>query len=195
LTPKTHPRADDKPAVVAEATGMTIFDYALGLAMLALVMWNMRRQELTDRKLLRPLLIAAGICAAFLHGVPTTGADGVLVGLGVLVGAGFGAVGGLATRVARDASGRIMASATPLAVIVTAAAFAGRMGFAVAATNGLGPAIGRFSAHVGIHSAQAWVAALVLMAAADLVTRALILWQRRATAGRPAAAGSIVAAA
>ena len=54
------------------------------------------------------------------------------------------------------------------------------MGFAVAATNGLGPAIGRFSASIGIHSGQAWVAALVLMAAADLATRAAILWQRRA---------------
>jgi hypothetical protein len=192
LTWKTHLRADDNAVVFVEAVGMTIFDYVLGLGMLALVLWNMRRQQLTDRKLRRPLIIAAGICVAFLHGVPTAGADGVLVGLGVLVGIACGAVGGLATRVERDDAGRIMSSATPLAVGVTAAAFAARMGFAVAATNGLGPAIGRFSAQVGIHSAQAWVAALVLMAAADLVTRALILWQRRAavagTGVAPAAA-------
>jgi hypothetical protein len=37
----------------------------------------------------------------------------------------------------------------------------------------------RTTSEVGIHSQQAWVAALVLMAAADLVVRALILWQRR----------------
>jgi hypothetical protein len=158
---------------------MSFFDYLLGLGALAIVLWNMRRHELTDRRLLRPLIIAGVICAAFLHGVPTTGAGGALVAIGVLLGIGFGAVGGLATRIERDASGAVFSAGTPLAVGVTAFAFAGRLGFAVAATNGLGPAIGRFSHDVGIHSAQAWVAALVLMAAADLATRTLILWQRR----------------
>jgi hypothetical protein len=158
---------------------MSFFDYLLGLAALGIVLWNMRRHELTDRRLVRPLVIAVVVCGAFLHGVPTTGADGALVALGVLLGVGCGAVSGLATRIQCDGSGVVFSTGTPLAVGVTAFAFAGRLGFAVAATNGLGPAIGRFSHDVGIHSAQAWIAALVLMAAADLVTRTLILWQRR----------------
>ena len=165
---------------------MSILNYALGLAALGLILWNMRRHELTDRSLRRPLIIAAVVTFAFLHGVPTAGAAGVLVVLGVLIGIGCGAIGGLATRIERDpASGKVMATGTPLAVGVTALAFGGRMGFAVAATNGLGPAIGRFSRDVGIHSPQAWVASLVLMAVADLVTRALILWQRRRAVGAP----------
>ena len=163
---------------------MTTIDYLIGFAALAFVLWNMRRKELTDRRLLRPLIIAAGICVAFLHGVPATGADGALVAAGVLIGVGCGAVGALATRLERDRSGRVMAAATPLAIGVTAAAFGGRMAFAIAATNGLGPAIGRFSASIGVHSAQAWVASLVLMAAADLVTRAAILWRRRRQVNR-----------
>jgi hypothetical protein len=158
---------------------MSFFDYLLGLGALGIVLWNMRRHELTDRSLRRPLIIAGVVCAAFLHGVPTTGADGALVALGVLLGISCGAVSGLATRVERDGSGTVFSTGTPLAVGVTAFAFAGRLGFAVAATNGLGPAIGRFSHELGIHSAQAWVAALVLMAAVDLATRTLILWQRR----------------
>ena len=166
---------------------MTTLDYLLGLAALALVLWNMRRHELTNRSLRRPAIIAAAICVAFLHGVPTAGADAVLVALGILTGIACGAVSALATRLEGDsAGGPIFATGTPLAVGVTAFAFAGRMAFAVAATNGLGASIARFSSEVGIHSQQAWVAALVLMAAADLVVRALILWQRRAAvaAGR-----------
>jgi hypothetical protein len=97
-----------------------------------------------------------------------------------MAGVGCGAVGALATRVERDdATGVVLATGTPLAVTVTAVAFAGRMAFAFAATHGLGPAIARFSSQVGIHSQQAWVASLILMAAADLVVRALILWRRR----------------
>jgi hypothetical protein len=184
LTRKTHPRADDRSRPRAEASGMTIFDYLIGFAALAFVLWNMRRKELTDRQLLRPLIIAAVVCVEFLHGVPTTGAGGALVAAGVLLGVGCGALGALATRLERDGAGRVMAAPTPLAIGVTAAAFGGRMAFAIAATNGLGPAIGRFSASIGVHSAQAWVAALVLMAAADLATRAAILWQRRRQAVR-----------
>jgi hypothetical protein len=136
---------------------------------------------LTDRRLRRPLIIAAVICVSFLHAVPIAGADGALVAAGVLVGIACGAVSALATSVERDPrSARVIAAASPLAVAVTGAAFAARMAFAVAASNGLGPAIGRFSAQIGVHSPQqAWVAALVLMATADLVTRAALLWRRR----------------
>jgi hypothetical protein len=161
---------------------MSTLDSILGLSALGLVLWNMRRHELTDRRLRRPLIIAAVVCALFLHGVPTDGADGVLVGLGVLVGIGCGVVSGLATRIERDEDGAVVATGTPLAVAVTGIAFAGRMAFAVAATHGLGPAVARFSSEVGIHSQEAWVAALVLMAAADLAVRALVLWRRRSAA-------------
>jgi hypothetical protein len=44
--------------------------------------------------------------------------------------------------------------------------------------------VARFSSDVGIHSQQAWVASLILMAAADLVVRALVLWQLRTTLER-----------
>jgi hypothetical protein len=184
LTREINPRAEDSRSPVDQSVAMSTIDYILGAAALALVLWNMRRHELTDRRLRRPLIIAAAIGIAFLHGVPTTGADGVLVALGVLVGIGCGMTGGLATRLDRDDAGATIATATPLAVTVTVLAFAGRLGFAFAATHGLGPAIARFSSEVGVHSQQAWVAALVLMAVADLAVRALILWQRRDHAAR-----------
>ncbi|HEX4718492.1 MAG TPA: hypothetical protein VH300_08175 [Thermoleophilaceae bacterium] len=162
---------------------MSTFDYILGVSALALLLFNMRRHELTDRRLRRPVIIAGVICVAFLHSVPTAGADGLLVGACLLIGAACGAVSATATRVEGDReTGVVIAEATPLAMAVTGVAFAARMGFAVAATHGLGPAIARFSTEIGVHSAAAWVAALVLMAATDLVVRAAILWRRRAAA-------------
>jgi hypothetical protein len=159
---------------------MSTSGYIIGVAALVLVLWNMRRHELTDRRLRRPLIIAVVVCLSFLHAVPTAGADGALVAVGLLVGVACGAVSASATSVERDPhNGQVIAAASPLAVTVTGVAFAARMGFAVAATSGLGPSIGRFSAQIGVHSPQAWVAALVLMAAADLVTRAAVLWRRR----------------
>ena len=41
-----------------------------------------------------------------------------------------------------------------------------------------GPAIGRFSAAHSITSVDAWVAALFLMALAEVVTRLAVLWLR-----------------
>jgi hypothetical protein len=164
---------------------MSPTDYLIAAAAMALVLWNLRRHPLTDRRLRRPLLIAAGMCAFFLHGVPTDGADGALVGIGVALGAGCGVLGAAATRLEWDGA-QVVASASALAATVTAVAFGGRIAFAIAATHGLGPAIGAFSRDVGIHSEQAWVAALVLMGAADLVVRALILWRRRELCAPPA---------
>lgn len=159
---------------------MSTFDYILGIGALVLILWNMRRHELTDRRLRRPVIIAVVVGISFLHAIPTAGADGVLVGFGALAGIACGTISALATRVERDGTtGAVISAATPLAVAVTAGAFVSRMGFAVAATNGLGPAIGRFSHGIGVDSAQAWIAALVLMAVADLVVRTLILWRRR----------------
>jgi hypothetical protein len=181
LIAKINPRADDSGRRWEQAVRMTATDYLIGLGAMAIVLWGMRSHELTDRRLRRPLIIAAVVCVAFLHSIPTAGADVALVAVGVLTGIACGAIGGLATQLERDGSGAIVATGTPLAVAVTGGAFAARFAFAVAATNGLGPAIGRASHSLNITSAQAWVAALVLMAVCDLVTRALVLWQRRAT--------------
>ena len=68
------------------------------------------------------------------------------------------------------------------------------MAFAFAATHGAGPAIARFSIAHQITGSGAWVAALVMMALADVLTRLAVVYAarpppgRRAPAGRPGAA-------
>ena len=63
----------------------------------------------------------------------------------------------------------------------------GRMAFVFAATHGAGPAIGRFSIAHHITGSGAWVAALVMMALADVLTRLAVVWLRgrRLAAARP----------
>jgi hypothetical protein len=52
------------------------------------------------------------------------------------------------------------------------------MGFAWAASQGSGTAIERFSVAHSVTSVDAWVAALFLMALAEVVTRLAVLWIR-----------------
>ncbi len=53
-----------------------------------------------------------------------------------------------------------------------------RLAFAVAAGNGAGPAIAQFSIAHHITGSAAWVAALVMMALADVLTRLVVIYLR-----------------
>jgi hypothetical protein len=68
-----------------------------------------------------------------------------------------------------------------------------RLAFAVAASNGAGPAIASFSIANHITGSAAWVAALVMMALADVLTRLVIIYLRgrRRAGGRAAARPAI----
>ena len=71
----------------------------------------------------------------------------------------------------------------------------GRMVFVFAATHGAGPAIGRFSIAHHITGQAAWVAALVMMALADVLTRLAVVYLRgRRLAATPAAAPALIPA-
>ena len=63
------------------------------------------------------------------------------------------------------------------------------MGFAYASTHGAGPAIERFSIAHSITSSNAWVAALFLMAIAEVVVRLAVLGLRARRA--PAVGASV----
>ncbi len=70
-----------------------------------------------------------------------------------------------------------------------------RLAFAIAANNGAGPAIARFSVAHHITGSSAWIAALVMMALADVLTRLVVIYLRgRLRAAGPAAAAVPVGA-
>ena len=62
-----------------------------------------------------------------------------------------------------------------VAAILWVVGIGARMGFAYASDHGSGPAIARFSAAHSITSADAWVAALVMMALAEVIARLAVL--------------------
>ena len=103
----------------------------------------------------------------------------------------MGAIGGLTTRLRLGADGRPLGRAGALAASMWIGGVGARMAFAVAAGNGAGPAIARFSIAHHITGSAAWVAALVMMALADVLTRLVVIYLR----GRRLAADPAVAAA
>jgi hypothetical protein len=162
--------------------------YVINAALVLMVIRQVREHPLDLRSLAGPV-IAVGVAAVlFLHSVPLGGNDIALELICVAAGAAMGALGGLTThlRVGRDgrALGRAGWTAASLWVIGVGA----RMAFAFAASNGFGPAIARFSAAHQITGSPAWVAALIMMALADVLTRLVVIYTRgRRLTGRPAA--------
>jgi hypothetical protein len=173
---------------------MSLTDYLLNGALVALVFLQLRGRRLTVRTLLFPVAIVAFVAASYLHGVPTAAGDLALVGLGALVGLLLGTGCGLATRILRRADGTVVGKAGPLAAVLWVAGVGARIAFELYATHGGLPSIERFSAAHGITSQNAWVDCLVLMALAEVLSRTAVLGakylrrQQRSAPGTAAAA-------
>jgi uncharacterized membrane-anchored protein YitT (DUF2179 family) len=150
---------------------MTISDWLIDVALLLVVFRQLREERLTLRTVLLPLALITWAGTTYLHHIPTAGNDPLLIGLFAGIGIAFGLAGGLITRV-RFADGHIRVKATLGAAALWVVSMGFRLGFAVWTSRTSGGAhIARFSAEHDITSAQAWVAALVLMAFGEVVVR------------------------
>jgi hypothetical protein len=173
-----------------------ITTYLISASLILLVIRQIREHPLDARSLAVPVLAAGAAAVMFLHSVPAGGSDLALEAAGVAAGAAMGAVGGLATRLRLGADGRPLGRAGVLAASMWVGGVGARLAFAIAEGNGAGPAIARFSIAHHITGSSAWVAALVMMALADVLTRLAVIWLRgRRLAAAPAAAARIPAAA
>src|SRR6202043_2536361 len=97
------------------------------------------------------------------------------------------ALAGLTTRLRLGDDGRPLGRAGVLGASMWVGGVGARLVFAVAASNGAGPAIARFSIAHHITGSAAWVAALVMMALADVLTRLVIIYRRGRRLAGPAA--------
>ena len=168
-----------------------ITTYLVSASLILLVIRQIREHPLDARSLATPVLAVAAAAVMLLHSVPADGSDLALEAAAVLAGAAMGAIGGLATRLRLGADGRPLGRAGILAASMWIGGVGARLAFAIAAGNGAGPAIARFSVAHQITGSTAWVAALVMMALADVLTRLVIIYLR----GRALAAGSAASAA
>ena len=169
--------------------------YLVNASLILLVIRQIREHPLDARSLAVPVLAVGAAAVMFLHSVPAGGSDLALEAACVAAGAAMGAISGAATRLRLGADGRPLGRAGVLAASMWVGGVGARLAFAVAASNGAGPAIARFSVAHHITGSSAWVAALVMMALADVLTRLAVIYLRgRRLAAAPAGAAARIPA-
>jgi len=178
---------------------MSLTDYIIDIALIAVVVRQVQGRRLTVRSLLLPLVLVTWVAASYLKGIPTAGNDLVLVVGGAALGGLLGALCGLFTSVEADRSGTPVAKAGAVAAALWILGVGTRFAFQLYATHGGAASIGRFSVTHGITGGEAWTAALVLMAVFEVALRTGVLaWRgtavRRRPAPRPLFAGSSLSA-
>ncbi len=166
---------------------MTSTDWILDIALLLVVFRQIRESRVDRRFVIVPLAIVAVVAHSYLHDIPTAGNDIALVSVAVAVGAALGIAGGLATRVRSDGGRYALAKAGWIASALWVIGMGARMGFYLWSQHGGAPAIAQFSVAHHITTADAWVAAFVLMAMTEVATRLGTIVLRAQLAQRAAA--------
>ncbi len=170
---------------------MTTFDYILDSALVLLVLLQIKERPLTDKTLLRPLLLVGLAVFNYLHGIPTAGNDLVLVGSLALIGGLIGVASGQTVFVRRDPEGTVLARAGWASAFFWVLGMGSRFAFILWLTHSGAGTIAEFSARHSITSQEAWTVALLAMAVCEVAGRTLVLAARRhqlAPAAEPAAA-------
>jgi len=159
---------------------MTITDYIINIALVALVILQIRGSRLDLKTALRPVICVAAAALYYLRGIPTSGndllLDVVLAGVGLVLGVACGAT----TRVWRANDGFSYAKAGVIAAALWVIGIGSRLGFEEFWTHGGTKAIENFSIAHDITSQNAWVAGLVLMALAEVISRLVVIRVRAA---------------
>ncbi|WUH89609.1 hypothetical protein OG900_05245 [Streptomyces sp. NBC_00433] len=160
---------------------MTTTDWITDIALVLVVFRQLREGRLDLKSFLVPLGIVAFVAHTYLDSVPTGGNDLVLIGALMAAGAALGVAGGVYTRI-RVAGGHLLIKAGAVSAILWVAGMGARMGFQVWVDHGGADNVARFSLTHHITSDQAWVAAFVLMALTEVVTRLATIFIRSRTA-------------
>ncbi|MFE6887874.1 hypothetical protein [Streptomyces sp. NPDC057694] len=156
---------------------MTTTDWITDIALVLVVFRQLREGRLDLKTFLIPLAIVAFVAHTYLDSVPTAGNDLVLIGALMAVGAALGIAGGVYTRI-RTAGGHLLIKAGAVSAILWVLGMGARMGFQVWVEHGGADHVARFSLAHHITTDQAWVAAFVLMALTEVVTRVATIYIR-----------------
>ncbi|MEV7423088.1 MULTISPECIES: hypothetical protein [unclassified Streptomyces] len=166
---------------------MTTTEWITDIALVLIVFRQLREGRLDLKSFLIPLGIVAFVAHSYLDSVPTAGNDLVLIGALMSVGAALGVAGGVYTRI-RTVGEHVLIKAGAVSAILWVVGMGARIGFQMWIEHGGGADdVARFSIAHQITSDQAWVAAFVLMAVTEVVTRlaTIFIRSRTRTATRP----------
>ncbi|MFJ9381107.1 hypothetical protein [Streptomyces sp. NPDC101455] len=162
---------------------MNTTDWITDIALVLIVFRQLREGRLDHKSYLIPLGIVAFVSSHYLRSVPTAGNDLVLIGALVAAGAALGITGGVYTRI-RSAGGHLFIKAGAVSAVLWVLGMGARMGFQVWTDHGGADDVTRFSITHDITTGQAWVAAFVLMALTEVVTRLATIFVRSRMAER-----------
>jgi hypothetical protein len=149
---------------------MTFTDYLVDSLLVLLVVRQIREVRWDRRAIVLPLAITAYVVYTYVHSIPTSGNDLLLVTGLTLVGVVSGTVSALATRVRTDGGRYALVRAGWIAAGIWVLSMSARFAFAVWASHSGGPTLARFTLDNHL-TPDVWVAALVLMALGEVVTR------------------------
>lgn len=165
---------------------MSVEDVLIELALVAVVVRQLRGRRITAPGLLWPVGLVLWAGTRYLTAAPSTGGDAALLTLGVLAGAALGVGCAAATRVLR-VDGVLVARASVAAAALWVVGVGARLGFALVAEHGGGAAIATFST---VHhlTLAGWTAALLAMSLTEVLARSggIALRARRVRRVQPA---------
>jgi hypothetical protein len=154
-------------------------DYIVDILLIVVILRQLRPSEVSLKTAIVPIAIMVWAGFHYLHGFKVGGNDVLLMVVLTVSGIALGTLSGFTTQV-WDHSGHVLARVGAAAIVFWVIGMGFRFAFAVYASSSSGDAaIGRFSAHHAITSAQAWTTALVLMAFGEVVARVCIMQYRR----------------
>jgi len=172
---------------------MTTSDYLIDSVLVLLVLLQIKDRKLTNRQLIRPLVILGIAISSYLHGIPTGGNDLVLVGVLAVVGGAIGILSGATVIMRRNDDGSVNFRSGWLSGFLWVLGMGSRFGFAYWSSHGGAGSIASFSAGHQITSAEAWTVALLAMAAFEVCGRTLTMAARWKGAGLLTTAASLSA--
>ncbi len=165
---------------------LTISSIIFGVVMLT--QYGRRRYSL--HKLIQPVLTVGLVGFFYLRGMPGSGADWAVYGVGAAIGLGFGIVTNAATGVERGATGRVFTRCGPAFLTAWVALVAARIVFIALAdhNDAFRSHLGRFMVEHGIVQ-DAIAPFFVIMALVTVVSRVALV-AARARNARPVEAGT-----
>lgn len=159
---------------------MTTTDYLINFVLIGFVILQVKGGRLTLKTALRPVILVAAAAIYYLQGIPTAGndilLDAVLGGVGLALGVGCA----MTTRVWKDAEGFQYSKAGAAAAALWVIGIGSRLAFEEYWSHGGTHAIENFSITHDITSQSAWVAGLVIMALAEVISRLIVIRLRAA---------------
>jgi hypothetical protein len=161
---------------------MTSTEYALNVALVGLVLLQVRGIKVTKAALVFLVVMTVWIATLLLKTIPSGGNDLVLEIGGALAGATLGACAGLATGVCRHGASAT-AKAGVLAAFLWVVGIGARLAFSLWVGYGGASSIRDFSLTHHISGGTAWGTAFILMAITEVLTRTGVIYVKTRRSG------------